>query len=565
MTVMMLGGDGRSFEDGTNFRRPTKQASYELCNHAKAYLEAGQYASGFDFLYNLLAAGTSISTPAQPYLGFIAPPAYISLASSLIAWPKVTTTTRSREAKKGSDAALRYLRCIHTTIDGPAYSTIRKAFAFPEEQARRRAPGYRSAAASQSPEPGGDVDRIAGEAANAESLWTRAEDFWQLVGWALNCSISHKKRWHRWRLWLQMILDFLEADWEFCIKRSKGADENAVAVLQESLIWHYVVGKAGSANRGARRHIVRAILSVATPELLKDFPEIWKDETTGPPRKKQNDTHAGKVDFETGEMGDYDSDAEMEDAPDEDSKDSASEGEDNEDSMRNIDDAVRHLGGADAVDLRQRLIALLAEVATNLPTEFTTLSDLFDNILEDFNQLPTMTFSTLLSTTKLPGLYHVAFCNNLLLPLVSGSLPDYFRYGPTQQHFEDTLLKLKAANQSFATNAKISIVLEQTLMYMVSKDALTPTDALRTAMEAGIEARESVFGTGRGKRGNAEEETQARELMQACSERMLGMLDILEMTAAKAPQPLQERAPFPSFGSGSSLSPAPESETEIDE
>jgi len=320
-------------------------------------------ASGYDFLYNLLATGTSISTPAQPYIGFIAPPAYIALAASLVAYPKITTRTRSREAKKGSDAALRYLQCIHTTIDGPAYPTIRKAFSFPEESTRRRAPAHRSAAASQSPELGGDVERIAGEAANAESLWAGAEDFWHLVGWTFNCSRLHRKRWARWKPWLGMMLDFLEADWDFCLKRSKNREFDSEEILQESLLWHYIVGNATSANRGARRRIVKAILATASPESLKEYPEIWEKETEGPPRKKKDEQQLGKVDFETGEMADYDSDEDMQDAPDElddgNDSDGSSSADPDDSSIRNLHDATERLGGTDAVDLRQRLIALV--------------------------------------------------------------------------------------------------------------------------------------------------------------------------------------------------------------
>jgi hypothetical protein len=335
-------------------------------------------ASGYDFLYSLLAASTSISTPAQPYLGFIVPPAYIALAASLVAYPKITTKTRSRDFKRGSDAALRYLRCIHATVDGPAYPAIRKAFSFPEENARRRAPAHRSAAASQSPEPGGDVERIAGEAAIAESLWTRGEDFWHVVGWAFNCSISHKNRWARWRPWLGMMLDFLEADWDFCCKRSKEEDVDTESALQESLLWHYVVGNASSANRGARRRIVKAILATASVESCKDYPEIWAKEAEGPPRKKTDEQQLGKVDFETGEMADYDSDEEMQDAPDQsgedsDSDENSSAGSD-EGGIRNLHDAVQQLGGADAVDLRQRLIALVRPNCCSTSPQLTSCS-----------------------------------------------------------------------------------------------------------------------------------------------------------------------------------------------
>lgn len=103
---------------------------------------------------------------------------------------------------------------------------------------------------------------------------------------------------------------------------------------------------------------------------------------------------------------------------------------------------------------------------------------------------------------------------------------------------------------------------------MMQQDALEPTKALRKAMETGIEARGSVLGIVKGRKGNAQEEEQAKELMQACAERLLGLLEILEISAGMPAQRAPRRnrpgiaSAFLSFGSGSSLSPAPESESE---
>jgi hypothetical protein len=213
----------------------------------------------------------------------------------------------------------------------------------------------------------------------------------------------------------------------------------------------------------------------------------------------------------------------------------------------------------------------LAQVAQALPTSFTRLYDFCDNVLEDFNQLPSITYQVLLSTSKMPGRLHIAFCANLLHPLISGKPPNYFLYEPTQEDFEARLLPLKGNTQSHAANAKISLVLEQMFMYMFSEDALKSISTLRKAIETGIEARHSVLGTGRGKRGNAGEESQAKELLEASSERLLGLLEVLEMSAGKDPQSLNRKrnagvgSTLLSFGSGSSLSPAPESETELDD
>jgi hypothetical protein len=207
----------------------------------------------------------------------------------------------------------------------------------------------------------------------------------------------------------------------------------------------------------------------------------------------------------------------------------------------------------------------LAQVIKHLPTEFTTLSDYFDNILEDFTHLPTIVFQVLLTTSKMPDLVQVAFCANLLLPLASGTIPDYFRYEPTQQHFESTLLTLKGTTQSFAANAKISLILEQLLLYMVRQDALTANDALRTAIESGIQTRHNVAG----KKRNAEDEGKSKLLMENCSERLLDLLELLEMAAGKSSHPMiaqsTSRSVLLSFGSGSPLSSAPDSDTEADE
>jgi hypothetical protein len=114
-------------------------------------------------------------------------------------------------------------------------------------------------------------------------------------------------------------------------------------------------------------------------------------------------------------------------------------------------------------------------------------------------------------------------------------------------------------------NAKISLIIEQMLLYMTNRETLKATDALRTTMEVGIQARQNVYGTGKGKKGNAQEEVQAKELLDACSGRMLGMLEILEIKKGKPPQPFDLKnetgRAFLSFASVSSLSDAFGSET----
>ena len=319
--------------------------------------------NAYEFLYSLLAVGTSISTPAQPYVGFLPPPSHIALASSLIAF---THRVPSAETSKSSDAALRYLRCLLATIDGPAYPTVRLAFAFPDDRTRRRGRIGKSATRTPSPDRGGDIDCLIGEIANEKSLWSRAEDFWHIVGWAFNCSVVHKGRWDRWQLWLTTMLDFLEADWNVCVKQCKDKQDEE-ATLKESLIWHYIVGDNSSVSRMARRRIAKAIFAMATPESLRDYPEVWERETIertarGSKRQKLDD-----FDFDRGEgVSDYDSDEDSldEDGATENDKDTSVSTSIPEGS--GVSGATERLGGNASIELRQRLLALVCLIRLRL-------------------------------------------------------------------------------------------------------------------------------------------------------------------------------------------------------
>lgn len=453
------------------------------------------------------------------------------------------------------------------TIEDPTYPYVRQAFTFPAERTRRRPRGHRNTTRSLSPDEADDIDHLYCEAANDKSLWFRADDFWHIVGWAFNCSAAYKQRWERWKLWLTIMLDFLERDWDVCVRQSQHNEEEQEAVLQQSLIWQYIAGDGQSMTRTTRRRIARAILAIASPDSLKDYSEIWENEAEEPeepPKKKQK---LGNVDFETGEVADYDSDEEMRDAPASGrftraierkaEADLALDLPDIDNGSLDLNGAIERLGGSDAIALRQRLLALVAQVAERLPNQFTTLSDWFDNVVENLRYLPTMLFHVFLTTLAIPRPMKYAFLANLLLPFVSGTIPDYFRYEPTQEHFESVLLPMKGS-QSFATNAKISLILEQLFMLMLTGDQFKATNALREAMETGIQARHNAFGAGRGKRGNAGEQKQARELMEASSNRLLGMMEMLEIMAGKPPQQKKNsKDMFISFESGSPLSSAP--------
>lgn len=302
----------------------------------------------------------------------------------------MTTKARSPDKIKGADAALRYLRGVQTTIY-PTDDTLKSAFAC-GERSRRRAQKiiainpsangegeegedgedgerFEKAANRERAEMANNMERLMSLPATSQSLWNRAEDFWHIVGWAFNCSVAHKKRWERWKLWLELMLDFLEADWEARIRLAKEDGADIEQILMDSLIWHYITSEEQT-SRTSRTRMVRAILAMATPASRKEFTEIWVGETLEPkPLKDNEDKPVTKVENEDDDLADLGSDDEdilMEDAQEDvpvqpagRALSSKSSNSSMESVMFNSDDPGERLGGMDAIDLRQRFLALV--------------------------------------------------------------------------------------------------------------------------------------------------------------------------------------------------------------
>ncbi|OCK84926.1 hypothetical protein K432DRAFT_319242 [Lepidopterella palustris CBS 459.81] len=536
----------------TFFYRPIKPLTYELRNHSTVYLEDGQYVEAFAFLNNLLVSATSTSTPDRPHQAFIPPPQHLALASTLIVYPPVTTKAKSLERQYASNAALRYLRNVCKTVD-PLSENLLVAFTFSGPGSTRRG-GRHWGAEPESPDSDDGERTIKSNVANASSLYQRAEDFWQIVGWAFNCSLCWKKRWERWRLWLELMLDFLEADWHERSRLSMEEGADVEQLFTQSLIWQYTASRDPQ-SRASRRRILRAILADGNGKSLKEFTEVFKNETKEVKIEEGNTIKHRKVlDIENGEFGDYgvddDEDAIMDDVDVRTSKRLASRRafgkwsspnssnesmSEDEDEMKSEESssAVDRLGGIDAVGLRQRLLAIIADVALAVPKLFTNIEDLFDLYTEFFRPLPTSTFGCLLSTSKLPSAAQIMLNVNLLLPLLASNFPRHITTLPAQEHLERYFLPFPAINHSYADNAKISLILESILMQMMDSNALEPTDGLKAAILAGVAAREKkACGDARRKKGRGNEEDWAKEIMQMSKERLLGLLDILELATS---------------------------------
>jgi hypothetical protein len=216
------------------------------------------------------------------------------------------------------------------------------------------------------------MERLSGLPATTNSLWDLADDFWHVVGWAFNCSRAHKKRWERWRVWLELMIGFLEADWDFRMKQIKKEDLQGLdqeQLLLDSLLWHYITSEEPT-SRTNRTRMIRAIFAMATPDSNKEFPEIWKGETLDRVPKKENEVNPiAKADYnDDGGWKDQnidDEDVVMEDAEDQAPVKISSRSPSRQSSVSSLnstselEDPIDLLGGVDALELRQRFLALV--------------------------------------------------------------------------------------------------------------------------------------------------------------------------------------------------------------
>lgn len=294
---------------------------------------------GFEFLSNVLVCGTSLPHETRLRPTYTPFPKILELAANLVVHPKFTTKAKSPDAVKHADEALRFLRFLNETV-GPLHANIAGAFTF---QPGRRGVRPRGNQGSDSQDNEESLDRLHSAYAREKSLFSQVEDIWQIVGWAFNCSVMCRKRWDRWKLWLSYIVDTMEQDFE---ERLVQCDKGCPTPLaEESLVFTSLEACSGGAGGG--RRVMRSILADGGERSLKEFPEIFKNETKE--RKKPKDNSRRKtLDIENDEWGDYEED------------DDADEGSSDESNEHPKRDTVG-LVDTDAIILRQRFIILVSD------------------------------------------------------------------------------------------------------------------------------------------------------------------------------------------------------------
>ena len=448
----------------------------------------------------------------------------------------MTTRTKSREHHEQTNAALRLLRLTNKVV-GPINANFASAFEFKhyEHKARQLQVQFSDSSRADN-EPEAPIDSTF---ANAQSLFSLAEDFWHVVGWAFNCSCldsMYAARWTRWHLWLDFIIQVLEADWE--TRFYNGSSE-------DSLILQFI--ESSAAGYGRDRRIMRAIFADGSTKSLNEFKEVFRHELKPPktdedkPKKREVE----KLDIEAEVYGDY-----MAPDDDDDSDDNYAQNNNSRSSKthrtrtpstrritpRNSNQSLRsagdddhtspatnrptntNLGGPKSIALRLRLLHLLSHVAgcpATVPS-FLELPELYALFTDFIRPLPTLTFTHLLtSTSRLFSVHaHSSLCEELLQKMLENNIVTNDRY-LTRNKLVESYLPFAASTHSASSNAKVSVLLSSLLRMLKGSGALEYDDEVRQAVRTGVERRERVLRSdSRTKKGAEQEEDVAAKMLQ---------------------------------------------------
>lgn len=217
-----------------------------------------------------------------------------------------------------------------------------------------------SAGSDMSEDDGEEGARLKSVFAGDKSVFRQRgkEDFWSVVGWAFNCSIKHKKRWVRWKIWLECMIEIVEEDLGLRLMALSEAIEcganskiECERLAKECLLGRYCndYGRA----RGPWKRVVRSVLADGSETSLREFGEVWKNETKERKIKKDDVSQwdrSQKLDLENDQWGDFGMKDDEDDV--EDNTDDKTEGDTRE--------TEPDFGGADSMKLRQRLLKLVS-------------------------------------------------------------------------------------------------------------------------------------------------------------------------------------------------------------
>jgi hypothetical protein len=310
--------------------------------------------SALTLLSDLVTSGAS-HPDAQEKPTFVPIPYHVELVSILLIHPNHTNHSPPDERLAIASRSITFLRNT-LRILGPVNASLVEAFSLSPSTSARTSRRSRNAAEIEDGTSGSDSDeryeRMRGVIANKGRVRTCAKDFWHIVGWAFNCSVKYPKRWQYWKVYLDYMLDVLDEDWEERKRQDEASTEGKLSecdykMLRKGLLVKYLSEVKG--RSGVLKRVVRSVFADGEPDSLREFPEVFENETKVVVHNGQKRKRADTMEVQ---FGDYD-DEEPELAS------SPMREDDDEDDEFVLPDADPYLGGTDSIALRQRILTLV--------------------------------------------------------------------------------------------------------------------------------------------------------------------------------------------------------------
>lgn len=310
----------------------------ELLGHVIIYIDEGLCQSSIPFVTSRSANHRVTGTQVLSLLRGLVANRYHAVASedgsgyafvpnahilALLASTSVHPTMTTRAAPENEDVSkesLSLLALINNAI-GPKNAGLQQAFLFTQQaglggrrkQNRLRRSILEREDDSQSPGEHSADEReafVKGSLGHDDGLFSKAQDFWHLLGWALNCAAKHPQRWTVWKQWLDFHLDVLEDDWALRVDQwlsTNDESDHERMILRESLIMQYLKGAEGREGRTSRHRILRSIFAHAAKTDVHEFVAVFRNELKG--RKVREDVFSQRkrkrIDLDENDWGDY--------------------------------------------------------------------------------------------------------------------------------------------------------------------------------------------------------------------------------------------------------------------
>ncbi|TVY34668.1 hypothetical protein LOCC1_G007357 [Lachnellula occidentalis] len=345
--------------------RPGIPISTDIQEHCHIILDEQLYGDALTLLGDLVTSGAS-HPEAQDKPAFVPIPYHIELVSALLIHPRYTSQSPPDERLELASKSITFLRNT-LQILGPVNANLVEAFSLSPLTSTRTSRRSRIVLERDEGSSGSETDdkskKVKGVIANKGRLRNCAKDFWHIVGWAFNCSVMYPKRWQYWKVYLDYMLDVLDADWKERERLDRegmdGVDgECDYNMVRKGLLMQYLSGVGE--NSSAMRRVVRSVFADAGPDSLNEFKEVFDSET-----KDNNGQKRKRAD--TVNFGGYDDDDECADGY---SSPVRADEEDEDDDEMHIPLVDPYLGGTESIALRQRVLSLVRTQLSSLIKDY---------------------------------------------------------------------------------------------------------------------------------------------------------------------------------------------------